>query len=100
MNLLFFSLHVGNVWIFSIYQPNYDPTAADGLYCNKTLYTFAFWNAVYETVGMGVGLARFCKGLLCFVNMDPAPGDTHFYSRVEEILSDNMKWNIRFNFMT
>uniref|UniRef100_A0A3B3TMQ9 Uncharacterized protein n=1 Tax=Poecilia latipinna TaxID=48699 RepID=A0A3B3TMQ9_9TELE len=60
---------LGAVWVFSVYQPNYDPSAADGLYCNKTLYTFAFWNAVLETFGLGALLAKFCKGMLCYVNM-------------------------------
>uniref|UniRef100_A0A3B4WHG2 Uncharacterized protein n=1 Tax=Seriola lalandi dorsalis TaxID=1841481 RepID=A0A3B4WHG2_SERLL len=55
----------GDVWVFSIYQPNYDPTAADGLYCSKTLYTFAFWNAMWETLVIWVELARLCRGLLC-----------------------------------
>uniref|UniRef100_A0A3B4TQC8 Uncharacterized protein n=1 Tax=Seriola dumerili TaxID=41447 RepID=A0A3B4TQC8_SERDU len=55
----------GDVWVFSIYQPNYDPTEADGLYCSKTLYTFALWNAVWETSVIWVVLARLCRGLLC-----------------------------------
>ncbi|XP_039455619.1 transmembrane protein 272-like [Oreochromis aureus] len=34
----------GNVWIYSIYQPNYDKNTTDvSSYCNKTLYLFAFW---------------------------------------------------------
>uniref|UniRef100_A0A3Q1FAK6 Uncharacterized protein n=1 Tax=Acanthochromis polyacanthus TaxID=80966 RepID=A0A3Q1FAK6_9TELE len=71
---------IGDVWVFSVYQPNYDPTAADGLYCNKSLYTFAFWNAVLETFVIGVLLAKFIKGLLCFVKMTPVPAD--FYGQV------------------
>lgn len=71
---------LGDVWVFSVYQPNYDPSAADGFYCNKTLYTFAFWNAVFETFGFGVLLAKFCKGMLCYVNMSPV--DRDFYGNV------------------
>ncbi|XP_007551435.1 uncharacterized protein LOC103137571 isoform X1 [Poecilia formosa] len=71
---------LGAVWVFSVYQPNYDPSAADGLYCNKTLYTFAFWNAVLETFGLGALLAKFCKGMLCYVNMSPV--DRGFYDNV------------------
>ncbi|XP_027893941.1 uncharacterized protein LOC114157285 isoform X1 [Xiphophorus couchianus] len=71
---------LGDVWVFSVYQPNYDPSAADGLYCNKTLYTFAFWNAIFETFGFGVLLAKFCKGMLCYVNMSPV--DRDFYGNV------------------
>uniref|UniRef100_A0A3P9P213 Uncharacterized protein n=1 Tax=Poecilia reticulata TaxID=8081 RepID=A0A3P9P213_POERE len=73
---------LGAVWVFSVYQPNYDPSAADGLYCNKTLYTFAFWNAVLETFGFGILLAKFCKGMLCYVNMSPV--DRGFYGNVGE----------------
>ncbi|MED6237107.1 hypothetical protein ATANTOWER_019063 [Ataeniobius toweri] len=71
---------LGVVWVFSVYQPNYDPSATDGLYCNKTLYTFAFWNVVLETFGFGVFLAKFCKGMLCYVNMSPVNSD--FYNNV------------------
>ncbi|MEQ2291138.1 hypothetical protein AMECASPLE_010378 [Ameca splendens] len=77
---IFVWLLLGDVWVFSVYQPNYEPSAADGLYCNKTLYTFAFWNAVYETFGFGVVLTQLCKGLVCYVNMSPL--DTDFYRNV------------------
>lgn len=88
---IFIFSFVGDVWIFSIYPPNYDPTAADGLYCDKTLYTFALWNAVFETFGIGVLLVRPLKGLLCFVNMSPAPRDADFYGRVwGENVTDHM----------
>ncbi|XP_041821426.1 transmembrane protein 272-like isoform X2 [Chelmon rostratus] len=72
----------GGVLVFSVYQPNYDPTAADGLYCDKTLYTFAFWNAVWETLGICFHLAKLCKGLLCCVMVNPAPANGDFYSNV------------------
>lgn len=75
-------LPTGNVWVFSVYQPNYDPTAADGLYCDKTLYTFAFWNAVWETFVICVCLAELCKGLLCCVMLSPAGEDRVFYRNV------------------
>ncbi|KAF2897918.1 hypothetical protein ILUMI_08256 [Ignelater luminosus] len=32
---------LGSVWIYSIYQPNYDPQL--GEHCNKTTYLLAFW---------------------------------------------------------
>ncbi|KAM8747950.1 transmembrane protein 272-like isoform 2-T2 [Acanthopagrus schlegelii] len=72
----------GDVWVFSVYQPSYDPTAADGLYCDKTLYTFALWNAVWETFVLWFNLAKLCKGLLCWVVMSPAPANRDFYGRV------------------
>ncbi|XP_045553300.1 transmembrane protein 272 isoform X2 [Salmo salar] len=73
----------GNVWIFSIYQPNYDPTRSDGQYCNKTLYTFAFWNAVLENLALGAMLANCCKGLFCgiLLNGQPQP-DRDFHRNV------------------
>lgn len=72
----------GDVWVFSIYQPNYDPTAGDGLYCNKTLYTFAFWNALWETFSFWVVLGKLFKGLMCGVIMIPAPRDGDFHRHV------------------
>ncbi|KAM3591103.1 uncharacterized protein V6R79_022434 [Siganus canaliculatus] len=72
----------GDVWVFSVYQPNYDPSAADGLYCDKTLYTFAFWNAAWETFAICVHVAKLCKGLLCCVIMSPAPANREFYRNV------------------
>ncbi|XP_078132458.1 uncharacterized protein LOC144534418 isoform X2 [Sander vitreus] len=72
----------GDVWVFSVYQPNYDPAAADGAYCDKTLYTFAFWNAVWENFVILVLLARLCKGLLCCVMMSPATTNRDFYGNV------------------
>lgn len=75
---------LGGMWVFSVYQPNYDPSAADGVYCNKTLYTFAFWNALLEMFGFGVHLAKFCKGMLCYVHMTPVDAD--FYRNVWEFI--------------
>ncbi|XP_061664573.1 transmembrane protein 272-like [Syngnathoides biaculeatus] len=49
----------GNVWIYSIYKPNYhkNVTSAEP-YCDKTLYLFAFWTTtlVYIVVGLFVAL--------------------------------------------
>ncbi|XP_049923286.1 transmembrane protein 272-like [Epinephelus moara] len=61
---IFVWILAGDVWVFSVYQPNYDPAAADGVYCDKTLYTFAFWNAVWETFAIFILLARLCTGLV------------------------------------
>ncbi|XP_076130579.1 transmembrane protein 272-like [Alosa pseudoharengus] len=44
----------GNMWIYSIYQPNYDPAA--GAYCDKTLYLFAFWITTLVYIATGVGI--------------------------------------------
>lgn len=80
--MLFFRVPAGDVWVFSIYQPNYDPAAADGRYCNKNLYTFAFWNAVYETFAMFVVVTKFLKGLMCYVVMNPGAANRAFSSNV------------------
>lgn len=66
----------GDVWVFSVYQPNYDPAAADGLYCDKTLYTFAFWTAVWETCSLGFSLSQICRGWLCTISISPAPASS------------------------
>ncbi|XP_044196934.1 transmembrane protein 272-like [Thunnus albacares] len=44
----------GNVWIYSIYEPNYDKTTTGmKLYCDKTVYQLAFWttNLIYILFG-------------------------------------------------
>lgn len=64
----------GAAFIFSAYQPNYDPTTADGLYCNKNLYTFAFWNAVLEMFSLGMILVKHCKSVMVGVSISPTPG--------------------------
>ncbi|KAL0970283.1 hypothetical protein UPYG_G00239840 [Umbra pygmaea] len=58
----------GNVWIYSIYQPNYNQTqpnstqsVTEHLYCNKILYLFAFWtNTLNYLIFLG-----FCVFLCC-----------------------------------
>ncbi|XP_039603296.1 transmembrane protein 272-like [Polypterus senegalus] len=52
----------GNVWIYSIYQPNYDEQSGV-LYCNKTLYLFAFWSTILVCIGLGILLLVGC----CFL---------------------------------
>ncbi|KAF3697893.1 hypothetical protein EXN66_Car013574 [Channa argus] len=57
----------GNVWIYSIYEPNYFKNNTHGeLYCNKTLYLFAFWSTTFVYILLGLFLTvGFCV-LLCF----------------------------------
>uniref|UniRef100_A0A3B4HA65 Si:dkey-19b23.12 n=1 Tax=Pundamilia nyererei TaxID=303518 RepID=A0A3B4HA65_9CICH len=44
----------GDVWIYSIYQPNYDKNTTDvSSYCNKTLYLFAFWINTFANISFG-----------------------------------------------
>lgn len=82
MVTFFFHAPAGDVWVFSVYQPNYDPAAVSGLYCNKHLYTFAFWNAVFETWAIFYFVTSAFKVLLCHVRMNPAPADTAFHMNV------------------
>ena len=70
---MFSHTFAGNMWVFSVYQPNYNAAAADGLYCNKTLYTFAFWTAVWETCSIVFSLCHICRGWLCKISIQPAP---------------------------
>ncbi|KAL4006775.1 diphosphomevalonate decarboxylase [Sarotherodon galilaeus] len=66
----------GNVWIYSIYQPNYIKNTTDvSSYCNKTLYLFAFWTStlVYILVGLFFlcgSLVLMCCCLCCRANLD------------------------------
>lgn len=47
------STAVGNVWIYSIYQPNYNKNTSVDPYCNKTLYLFAFWTTTLVYILLG-----------------------------------------------
>lgn len=80
--MFFFHAPAGDVWVFSVYQPNYDPAAVSGRYCNKNLYMFAFWNAVFETWGIFYFVTCTLKVLLCYVWMNPAPAATAFQMNV------------------
>uniref|UniRef100_A0A673AGS9 Si:dkey-19b23.12 n=2 Tax=Sphaeramia orbicularis TaxID=375764 RepID=A0A673AGS9_9TELE len=57
----------GNVWIYSIYQPNYNrnTTHLDS-YCHRTLYLFAFWTTTLVYVLLGLFLVGGCCVLFCF----------------------------------
>uniref|UniRef100_A0A8C1FRF1 Uncharacterized protein n=2 Tax=Cyprinus carpio TaxID=7962 RepID=A0A8C1FRF1_CYPCA len=52
----------GNVWIYSIYQPDYN-TGTD--YCNKTLYLFAFWTTTLVYILLGITFLGGCCMLFC-----------------------------------
>ncbi|XP_078525734.1 uncharacterized protein LOC144798642 isoform X2 [Lissotriton helveticus] len=54
----------GNVWIYSIYAPNYtDPTAAN--YCRKELYLYAFWITNLFYIFLGLFIVIFCGMCIC-----------------------------------
>ncbi|XP_047427203.1 transmembrane protein 272-like [Mugil cephalus] len=57
----------GNVWIYSIYKPNFNRNTTDvNPYCDKTLYLFAFWTTtlvyIIPCVCLFIGC---CVLLLC-----------------------------------
>ncbi|RDD47640.1 hypothetical protein TrispH2_000878 [Trichoplax sp. H2] len=48
----------GNVWIYSIYKPSFNPM--DIKYCNQTLYLFAFWITTAGYIIVGFFCFCFC----------------------------------------
>ncbi|XP_069563638.1 transmembrane protein 272 [Brachyistius frenatus] len=57
----------GNVWIYSIYEPNYNKNTTNvEPYCDKTLYLFAFWITTLIYILLGLFLAGGCCVLFCF----------------------------------
>ncbi|KAJ3585748.1 hypothetical protein NHX12_014467 [Muraenolepis orangiensis] len=66
----------GNVWIYSIYEPNYNQTTtATDPYCNKTLYLFAFWTTTLLYILLCVFLFGGCCVMLCFCLFGDADPD-------------------------
>ncbi|XP_069375308.1 transmembrane protein 272 [Paralichthys olivaceus] len=68
----------GNVWIYSIYEPEYTNNSTNvDHYCNKTLYLFAFWitNLVY--ILFGLILVCGCCVMFCFFLCGRADADDH-----------------------
>ncbi|KAM6970387.1 transmembrane protein 272-like [Aplochiton taeniatus] len=53
----------GNVWIYSIYPAKYDEK--ETLYCNKSLYLFAFWSTTLMYILLGVFFVGGCCMLFC-----------------------------------
>ncbi|XP_051284815.1 transmembrane protein 272-like [Dicentrarchus labrax] len=51
----------GNVWIYSIYEHDYNKMTEDvGGYCNKTLYLFAFWTINVHYILLGLLILSTC----------------------------------------
>ncbi|XP_037832476.1 transmembrane protein 272-like [Kryptolebias marmoratus] len=66
----------GNVWIYSIYQPNYTKNETDlETYCNKTLYLFAFWSTTLIYILLGLFLVIGCCVLCCMMMCGVADAD-------------------------
>ncbi|XP_028331046.1 uncharacterized protein LOC114480824 [Gouania willdenowi] len=56
----------GNVWIYSIYQPEYNRNTTDiSLYCNKTLYLFAFWITTLIYILLALAMVGACCVVIC-----------------------------------
>uniref|UniRef100_A0A672H0S7 Uncharacterized protein n=1 Tax=Salarias fasciatus TaxID=181472 RepID=A0A672H0S7_SALFA len=68
----------GNVWIYSIYKPDYKKNTTNiEQYCNKTLYLFAFWTTTLVYIILGLSLVCGCCILVCrfvFGYEDPDDG--------------------------
>ena len=54
----------GNVWVYSIYEPNYDKTLDQ--YCDKTVYLFAFCTTTLNYILLA--LAFFCVCIHIILN--------------------------------
>ncbi|XP_068444143.1 transmembrane protein 272 [Clinocottus analis] len=66
----------GNVWIYSIYKPNYikNATSLDP-YCDRSLYLFAFWTTTLIYIILGLFLFGGCCVLFCFYLCGRADAD-------------------------
>ncbi|KAM9827538.1 transmembrane protein 272-like [Neosynchiropus ocellatus] len=57
----------GNVWIYTIYKPNFNKnTTHIDPYCDKTLYQFAFWTTTLVYTLLAFFLFISCCVLFCF----------------------------------
>lgn len=72
--MIFLRVYIGCIWIYSIYQPNYDnPLAPD--YCHYVLYTFAFWwlNSLFIVSALAIlaFLCIFCMPVTLMAILNP-----------------------------
>ncbi|XP_061565544.1 transmembrane protein 272-like [Cololabis saira] len=68
----------GNVWIYSIYQPNYDKNTSVDPHCDKTLYLFSFWitTLVYIFLGLAVTIKLCVCMCACICGLCPGTSST------------------------
>ena len=59
----------GNVWIYSNYQPSYNPNDGND-YCDKTLYMFAFWITTSTYILLGTICVCICCIAICAAAVD------------------------------
>ncbi|XP_049923586.1 transmembrane protein 272-like [Epinephelus moara] len=66
----------GNVWIYSIYQPNYNKNTTNvDPYCDRGLYLFAFWTTTLIYILLGLFLVGGCCVMVCFCLCGRADAD-------------------------
>lgn len=57
----------GNVWVYRIYEPIYEKNATTlNIFCNKTVYLYAFWTITLVYILIGAFLVGGCCVLFCF----------------------------------
>ena len=66
-NRKYFYLIIGCVWVYRIYQPVFDVAQKENKegtpneqYCNKTVYTFAFWLITAAYIFLGLFTSCIC----------------------------------------
>ncbi|XP_061566200.1 transmembrane protein 272-like [Cololabis saira] len=65
--VIFLWFITGNVWIYSIYQPNYNKnTTFVDPYCDEQLYLFSFWTTTLVYILLGSALLLSLGLFLCF----------------------------------
>ncbi|XP_037116388.1 transmembrane protein 272-like [Syngnathus acus] len=68
----------GNVWIYSIYKPNYHKNITmPEPYCDKRLYQFAFWTMTLFYILVGVIVALGLLALVCIYLFGQADPDDY-----------------------
>lgn len=56
----------GNVWIYSIYEPNYDRNTTNvDPYCDRNLYLFAFWTTTFVYILLALFVVGGCCACFC-----------------------------------
>lgn len=66
----------GNVWIYSVYRPDFQKNSLNPeMYCNKTLYLYAFWTTTLIYILFAVFLLGGCCIFLCFCLCSQADPD-------------------------
>ncbi|XP_014223254.1 uncharacterized protein LOC106650004 [Trichogramma pretiosum] len=53
-------LIIGSMWVYKEYKPNFDPSISK-LYCNKTLYLFAFWVITSTYILLAITIFCICS---------------------------------------